>query len=52
MFLVIKEICYFKLWYGLIVGIMFLIVYVVFMLLGLVNGFLKEFKKVIDDWDV
>lgn len=51
MFLAIKEIRYSKLRYGLIVGIMFLIAYVVFMLSGLANGLSEEFKKAIDDWD-
>lgn len=49
MFLAIKEIRYSKLRYGLIVGIMFLIAYVVFMLSGLANGLSEEFKKAIDD---
>lgn len=48
MFLAIKEIRYSKLRYGLIVGIMFLIAYVVFMLSGLANGLSEEFKKAID----
>ncbi|HGF8067746.1 TPA: ABC transporter permease [Enterococcus faecium] len=51
MFLAIKEIRYSKLRYGLIIGIMFLITYVVFMLSGLANGLSEEFKKAIDDWD-
>ena len=51
MFLAIKEIRYSKLRYGLIIGIMFLIAYVVFMLSGLANGLSEEFKKAIDDWD-
>ncbi|WP_165006949.1 MULTISPECIES: ABC transporter permease [unclassified Enterococcus] len=50
MFLAIKEIRYSKLRYGLIIGIMFLIAYVVFMLSGLANGLSEEFKKAIDDW--
>ncbi len=45
MFLAIKEIRYSKLRYGLIIGIMFLIAYVVFMLSGLANGLSEEFKK-------
>lgn len=50
MFLAIKEMRYSKLRYGLIVGIMFLIAYVVFMLSGLATGLSEEFKKAISDW--
>ncbi|MEY8444656.1 ABC transporter permease [Enterococcus ratti] len=50
MFLAIKEIKYAKLRYGLIIGIMFLIAYVVFMLSGLASGLAEEFKKAINDW--
>lgn len=50
MFLAMKEIRYSKLRYGLIIGIMFLVAYVVFMLSGLANGLAEEFKKAIDDW--
>ncbi|MBF8808034.1 MAG: ABC transporter permease [Enterococcus lacertideformus] len=50
MFLAIKEMKYAKLRYGLIIGIMFLIAYVVFMLSGLASGLAEEFKKAIDDW--
>ena len=50
MFLAIKEMRYAKLRYGLIIGIMFLIGYVVFMLSGLASGLAEEFKKAIDDW--
>ena len=50
MFLAIKEMRYAKLRYGLIIGIMFLIAYVVFMLSGLASGLAEEFKKAIDDW--
>lgn len=51
MFLALKEMRYSKLRYGLIVGIMFLIAYVVFMLSGLATGLSAEFKMVIDDWN-
>ena len=50
MFLAMKEMKYAKLRYGLIIGIMFLIAYVVFMLSGLASGLAEEFKKAIDDW--
>lgn len=51
MFLALKEIRYSKLRYGLIIGIMFLIAYVVFILSGLASGLSWEFKKVIVDWE-
>lgn len=51
MFLALKEMRYSKLRYGLIIGIMFLVAYVVFMLSGLASGLAEEFKKGIDDWD-
>ena len=51
MFLAIKEMRYSKLRYGLIVGIMFLIAYVVFILSGLATGLNWDFKKAIVDWD-
>lgn len=51
MFLAIKEMRYAKLRYGLVIGIMFLIAYVVFMLSGLASGLAEEVKKVIIDWD-
>ena len=51
MFLAIKEMRYSKLRYGLIIGIMFLIAYVVFMLSGLARGLAQEFKQAIVDWD-
>lgn len=38
MFLVLNEIMYLKLCYVLVVGVMFLIVYLVFFLIGLVYG--------------
>lgn len=51
MFLAIKEMRYAKLRYGLIIGIMLLIAYVVFMLSGLATGLAEEFKKAIVDWN-
>lgn len=50
MFLALREIRYSKLRYALIIGIMFLIAYVVFMLSGLANGLSEEFKQAIDEW--
>ncbi|KAF1299117.1 ABC transporter permease [Enterococcus sp. JM4C] len=50
MFLAIKEMRYAKLRYGLIIGIMFLIAYVVFMLSGLATGLSWQFKQAIVDW--
>lgn len=51
MFLAWKEIRYAKLRYGLIVGIMILVAYVVFMLSGLANGLADGNRKAIDDWE-
>lgn len=50
MFLAWKEIRYAKLRYGLIVGIMILVGYVVFMLSGLANGLADGNRMAIDDW--
>jgi putative ABC transport system permease protein len=50
MFLAWKEIRYAKLRYGLIVGIMILVAYVVFMLSGLANGLADGNRTAIDDW--
>lgn len=50
MFLAWKEIRYAKLRYGLIVGIMVLVAYVVFMLSGLANGLADGNRTAIDDW--
>lgn len=50
MFLALKEMRYAKLRYGLIIGMMVLIAYVVFMLSGLARGLAEEFKKGVDDW--
>jgi putative ABC transport system permease protein len=50
MFLAIKEMRYAKLRYGLIIGMMLLIAYVVFMLSGLARGLAEEFKKGVEDW--
>lgn len=51
MFLALKEMTYSKLRYTLIIGIMFLISLVVFLLSGLANGLSTEFRQVIDQWD-
>ncbi|MGX7205072.1 ABC transporter permease [Enterococcus pingfangensis] len=51
MFLAWKEIRYAKLRYGLIVGIMILVAYVVFMLSGLASGLADGNRKAIDDWN-
>lgn len=51
MFLALKEMRYSKLRYALVVGIMFLIAYVVFILSGLATGLNWDFKKAIVDWD-
>lgn len=51
MFLAWKEIRYAKLRYGLIVGIMILVAYVVFMLSGLAGGLADGNRKAIDDWN-
>lgn len=50
MFLALKEMRYSKLRYGLIIGIMFLIAYVVFLLSGLASGLNQQFKQSIVDW--
>lgn len=50
MFLAWKEIRYAKLRYGLVVGIMILVAYVVFMLSGLANGLADGNRKAVDDW--
>lgn len=50
MFLAIKEMRYSKVRYGLIVGIMFLVSFVVFTLSGLATGLANEFKQAADDW--
>lgn len=51
MFLALKEMKYAKLRYSLIIGIMFLISFVVFLLSGLANGLATEFSEVINKWD-
>lgn len=51
MFLALKEMKYAKLRYSLIIGIMFLISFVVFLLSGLANGLATEFSEVINEWD-
>lgn len=50
MFLALKEMHYSKLRFGLIIGMMVLIAYVVFMLSGLARGLAEEFKKGVEDW--
>ena len=50
MYLAWKEIRYSKLRYGLIIGIMFLVAYVVFILSGLANGLAQGNRQAIDDW--
>ncbi|MGY3766672.1 ABC transporter permease [Vagococcus vulneris] len=50
MFLAIKEIKYSKLRYTLIIGIMFLISFMVFMLSGLANGLSRQFSQAVIDW--
>lgn len=51
MFLALKEMSYSKLRYSLIIGIMFLISLMVFMLSGLANGLSQEFSQVVNDWN-
>lgn len=51
MFLALKEMRYSKLRYSLIVGIMFLIGLVVFLLSGLADGLSQEFRQTVDDWN-
>lgn len=50
MFLAIKEMRYAKLRYGLIIGIMLLVSYVVFLLSGLASGLAQEFMQAAADW--
>ena len=50
MFLAIKEIRYAKLRYGLVIGIMLLVSYVVFLLSGLASGLAQEFMQAVGDW--
>lgn len=50
MFLAIKEMKYAKLRYGLIIGIMVLVGYVVFMLSGLADGLASGHTQVVRDW--
>lgn len=51
MFLALREMSYSKLRYSLIIGMLFLIAYVVFILSGLASGLNWEFKQAIVDWD-
>lgn len=50
MFLALKEIRYAKLRYGLVIGIMLLVAYVVFILSGLAFGLSNQFKQAVEDW--
>ncbi|MGC6769849.1 ABC transporter permease [Enterococcus sp. LJL51] len=51
MFLAWNEIKHSKLRYGLIVGVMFLIAYLVFFLTGLAYGLSEDFKMAVDKWE-
>ncbi|BCA84806.1 ABC transporter permease [Enterococcus saigonensis] len=50
MFLALKEMRYAKLRYGLIIGIMLLVSFVVFLLSGLASGLAQEFMQAAGDW--
>ena len=51
MFLAVKEIRHEKLRYGLIIGMIVLIGYLMFMLMGMMLGLANENKAAIDSWD-
>lgn len=51
MFLAIKEIIHSKLRYGLVIGLMFLIAYLVFFLTGLAYGLALDNRTAVDKWD-
>lgn len=51
MFLAINEIKYSKLRYSLIIGVMFLVSYLVFFLTGLAYGLAQDNRTAIDKWD-
>ena len=51
MFLAVKEIRYEKLRYGLIIGMIVLIGYLMFMLMGMMLGLANENTAAIDSWD-
>ncbi len=50
MFLALNEIRHSKLRYSLVIGVMFLIAYLVFFLTGLSYGLAQEFQMSIDKW--
>jgi ABC-type transport system, involved in lipoprotein release, permease component len=51
MFLALQEIKHSKLRYGLVVGVIFLIAYLVFFLTGLAYGLAQESRMAVDKWD-
>ncbi|WP_265456551.1 ABC transporter permease [Enterococcus sp. HY326] len=51
MFLAINEILHSKLRYALVVGVMFLIAYLVFFLTGLAYGLAQDNRTAVDKWD-
>ncbi|WYQ43353.1 ABC transporter permease [Bacillus sp. FSL W7-1321] len=51
MFLAINEMKHSKLRYALVIGVMFLIAYLVFFLTGLAYGLAQENRMVVDKWD-
>lgn len=51
MFLAVKEIRHEKLRYGLIIGMIVLIGYLMFMLMGMMQGLANENTAAIDSWD-
>ncbi len=51
MFLAIREMRDAKLRYSLIIGVLFLIAFVVFLLSGLASGLANEFDKAVKEWD-
>lgn len=52
MYLGLKEMVYEKFRYGLFSGVLLLIVFVVFMFVGLVNGLFNGNCQVVDQWYV
>ena len=51
MFLAINEIRHSKLRYALVIGVMFLIAYLVFFLTGLAYGLAQENRMAVDKWN-
>ncbi|MGO2329999.1 MAG: ABC transporter permease, partial [Lactococcus cremoris] len=51
MFLAINEIRHSKLRYALVIGVMFLIAYLVFFLSGLAYGLAQENRMAVDKWN-